>query len=111
MRTLKKLIAISLAFMPIALVTAASAPLSNPISAPDIQTLLKDILQVVIDIGVPVLVMAIIWVGFMFVKAQGKPEEIKTANNAFLWTVIGAGVVLGAKVISEALKATVDKLK
>lgn len=86
------------------------AQLDNPIEAKSIQELLTAILDIVVKLGVTVLVLAIIWVGFMYVKAQGKPEEIKTANNAFFWTVIGAGVVLGAKVIQMALCATITGL-
>jgi len=108
MKKFKRFTAITLAFLPLALVSAVG--LENPINSETIQQLLTAILKIVVEIGVVVLVMAIIWVGFMFVKAQGEPAELEKARKAFLYTVIGAGVVLGAKVIQEAIKATVDKL-
>ncbi len=102
-------------FIPTFFVHGQGSPSDNRITNPlgattTLMQLLLKILDVVVLIGVPVLVMAIIWVGFMYVKAQGKPEDIKTANNAFLWTVVGAGVVMGAKIISLALCSTVHEL-
>jgi len=66
------------------------------------------ILDLIAKIGYPVIVLAIIYSGFLFVKAQGKPEEIKTARNAILWTIIGALVIIGAQAIGYAIKGTVD---
>lgn len=116
-RLYARIIATLLIWLPIALVHADSIPgagggdkIENPLKFKSIQELIKGILDVVVLIGFPILVMVFIWVGFMYVKAQGKPEDIKTANNAFLWTSIGAGVILGAKVISEVLQNTINQI-
>jgi len=93
------------------IVMAQGEGITNPLKAKSIQQLVDLILDVLIKIAVPVLVMAVIWVGFLYIKAQGKPEEITKANSAFFWTVIGAGVVLGAKIISLAIQNTVKDLK
>ncbi len=119
MKILKKISLLLLSFSPTFFVYAqgSDTPLgggtaiTNPLTGiTSITQLLNKILDIVVLIGVPILVMAVIYVGFMFVKAQGEPGELKTAREAFFWTVIGAGVVLGAKVISLAIQSTVTNL-
>lgn len=52
----------------------------------------------------------LIYVGFLFVKAQGKEEELRDARRALLWTVIGALILLGSQAIAMGIKATVEAL-
>lgn len=108
MKFVKKILATLLAFMPMTFVYAEK--LNNPLGETSIQELLSKILDAVVMIGLPVLVMAILFVGFMYVKAQGNPEQLKTAHAAFFWTVIGAFVILGAQLISKALCNTATDL-
>jgi len=68
------------------------------------------ILDLIAKIGYPIIILALIYSGFLFVKAQGKPEELKTARNAILWTIVGALVILGAQAIGYAIKGTIDTL-
>ncbi|MEK7134385.1 MAG: hypothetical protein AAB819_01505 [Patescibacteria group bacterium] len=92
---------------------AIKVTLENPIGAtsPTIQAFLVQALSIVASVGFPVIVLAIIYVGFLFVKAQGNPEEIEKAKSAFLWTVVGAVVVLGAWVIATAIGGTISQLR
>lgn len=85
---------------------------TNPLAgrADSLTELLSVILDAVVRIGVLYVALSIIWVGFKFVQAQGKPEEIKEAKKSFLWTIIGAAVVLGAFVISNVIQGTVTPL-
>src|SRR3989344_5236347 len=86
--------------------------ISNPIGPiNDIQTLIEKILGIVVKIGLPVVALSIIYVGFLFVLARGSEEKLKEAKGAFVYTMIGAAIVLGAFVISSAIKATVDEIK
>lgn len=79
----------------------------NPIDSPNFFALIDKILGVLIDIGIPVLVLFIVYAGFKFVTAQGNEAEITKAKAALLWSVIGGAVLLGAKVIAEVIRATV----
>lgn len=90
--------------------TSAGETLVNPLKVDSLEGLLGLILDAVIQIGTIVLVLAIIWVGFLFVKAQGKPEELAKARQAFIWTIIGGLILLGAKGIMEVIQATVNTL-
>lgn len=69
-----------------------------------------DILKVVTDIGVPIIVLAIVYSGFLFVKAQGNETELTKAKQAFFWTVVGSVVIFGAWVVAEVLSGTIAQI-
>ena len=52
----------------------------------------------------------IIWVGFMFVAAQGNSEKISKARTALLWTIIGGLILIGAQAIALLVQATASSL-
>lgn len=83
-------------------------PLKGINSLPE---LLKAVLDAVVYLGGIVLTIAIIWVGFKFVMAQGNPEKIKEVRNALMWTLIGGLILLGASAISLAIQSTVSSLQ
>jgi|TARA_R110000824_G_scaffold401771_1_gene615540 hypothetical protein len=82
-------------------------PLNNINSLPEF---MNAILDAVVQLGSIVLLLAIVYVGFLFVKAQGKEEEIKSARSALMWTVIGGLILLGAKTIGLVIASTVGAL-
>jgi len=67
--------------------------------------------DIVIPIGAVVVVLAIIFSGFLYVKAQGNPEGLKKAHQAFIWTAVGALVVLGSWAITQTICTTVDNIR
>ncbi len=83
----------------------------NPIpSVSTLSGLIKILLEGVIKVGLPLLVLAIIYCGFLFVQARGNPEEITKAKDALLYTMIGAGVILGSWAIAQLITNTVINL-
>ena len=85
---------------------------SNPlVGVENVQQLITKILNLVVQVGLPIIVLMIIYAGFQYVTARGNPEKIKVAHDTILWTVIGAAIVLGAAVISHAISGTIDTLK
>ena len=73
--------------------------------------LLTSILEnVVMPIVSVVVVIWIIWAGFTYVMAQGNEPEIRKAHQRLLWSLIGAGVLLGAEAISKVVQSTVSSL-
>ncbi len=87
-----------------------ASQISNPIKYDDLMSFINALIEIVIQIGTPILVLAVIYVGFLFVQASGKPEKLNEAKNALVYTLIGAAIVLGAFIISAAIKGTVDQL-
>ncbi len=87
--------------------------LINPIG-PNLDTLedfIVKIIEIVLYIIVPILALMIIYTGFLFVSAQGNPEKLKKAKSALAFTLIGAALILGAFVITSAIKSTVEEIK
>ena len=82
----------------------------DPLNVKTIQELVYNILNTIVVIMFPIMVMMIVYTGFLFVTAQGNPAKITSARTALMWTVIGALVVLGAKALALAIKATVESL-
>ncbi|MEK7088603.1 MAG: hypothetical protein AAB913_00550 [Patescibacteria group bacterium] len=75
-----------------------------------INDFIKILLEGAIKIGMPVITLAVIYSGFLFVSAQGKPESIKKAKDALLYTLIGAAILLGSWAIAQLIADTVKAL-
>jgi len=84
--------------------------ISNPIGPDDIQQLLAVILSAIVQISIPFLVLAIMWVGFLFVAARGNPEKLGQAKQALGYTLLGALIILGAQTLSVVLSGTIRQL-
>ena len=87
----------------------AFAALNNPIQTTDIYQFLQTLLRLVAQIGFPVIVLFLVYVGFLFVAAQGKPDAIKEAREYFFWAVVGGLLILGAYALSKAIEGTVNQ--
>ncbi len=90
---------------------AAATTFTNPLGDITLYDLLIKILNAVIYILFPVIVLMVVYTGFLFVKAQGNPGKISEANKALAFTLIGAVVVLGSKAIALAIEATVKSIQ
>jgi hypothetical protein len=84
--------------------------LVNPLNACSIPQLLGVILEAVVYLGTIILVLMLVYVGFLFVMAQGKPDKLKEARTALLWTVIGGLLLLGAEGLAIVIKSTAEAL-
>jgi hypothetical protein len=89
---------------------SADLTIHNPISATSINGFIKDVLIGLIKIGIPIIAIAIIYSGYMFVTAQGKPGDIEKAKSAFMYTLIGGAILLGAWAIAQLISDTVLSL-
>lgn len=90
-----------------------STGIENPLG-PNLNTIpdfIEALIEIVLVVGIPIVALAIIYTGFLFVKAQGAPEEINKAKKALLYTLVGAILLLGAFVISKAIVKTVDDIR
>jgi len=82
--------------------------IQNPLKADNLTDLTLAIVDVAVKLGSFIAFLALLWVGFQFVVAQGKPEKIADARKHFFYVIIGIAVLLGAKVIIEIIKATLS---
>jgi nitrogen fixation-related uncharacterized protein len=84
--------------------------LKNPLegTVDSIPGFVETLLRIALMIGVPIVALAIIYSGFLFVAAQGNPKKLEEARATFMYTLIGAALVLGAVVIAKAIGGTID---
>jgi hypothetical protein len=84
--------------------------LVNPLGSKTLTALIADLLKIVAQLGAVICVFFIIYSGFLFIKAQGDPGELKTAKSVFLWSVVGTAVLLGASVVADIIIGTVNSV-
>jgi len=82
----------------------------NPLEAESIICFLSDVVDAIVTLSIPVIALAIIYTGFLFVTAGGSDEQLDTAKSAAMYTAIGAGIIIGADVILAVLQNTASGL-
>jgi hypothetical protein len=97
-------------FIPVLIFAQNGLGIENPISATNLWDVVISMVKIVRTIAIPFVVLAIMYTGFLFIKAQGKAEEIASARKAFFWTMIAAFIILSAESLGEMLKNTIIKL-
>lgn len=86
--------------------------LENPFSrGNNLYDFLKAIVvDIMLPLGGVLVVIAIIYTGFLFVTAQGNEEKLKTAKKALTYTVIGSAILLGAWTIALVIENTIGAI-
>lgn len=85
--------------------------IENPLGdKKDLKDIIGIILNSIADIVLPIVIVMVIYSGFLYVIARGKPEAIKDAHKALTWTLVGAAVLLGARLIANVLIDTVSSI-
>jgi hypothetical protein len=92
------------------ILASAAGIVKNPLKADSILALLGEFLDGIVSLGAIALVLAFVWVGFLFVAAQGSDEKLKSARTTLVWTVVGGLVLLGAKLIASVITSTVQSI-
>lgn len=86
--------------------TCPANQLCNPLKVNSIQSVLYLIVDIATYIGVILAVLALIWVGFKFIAAQGNPEKLKEARGFFYAIIIGIAILIGANAIITIIENT-----
>jgi hypothetical protein len=91
-------------FLPL-IAQAQSWTLKNP--TPGGGTTLQEFVLLLLDIvqlvTTPVLVVCLIYGGFLFVSAGGNEDQVSRSKQWMLWSLVGTTIIVGAKVIAQAL--------
>ena len=88
-----------------------TAQIVNPLNVDSITQLLALILDGLILIATPIVVLTVIYAGFLFVSAQGSVDKLEQAKRAITYALLGAVILLGAEAISELIKGSIDSLR
>jgi Type IV secretion system pilin len=88
------------------LVLAQNIGIKNPIEADSIGGIVTSVVRAVRLVAIPFIVLAIMYSGWKYIVAQGKPDKIKDANKILVYTLIGTLIVLSAELISALIGNT-----
>ena len=87
-----------------------AVPLQNPIKYNNFSDFVAAITQTAVQVLMPFVVLAFIYSGFLFVKAQGNPKELEVAQKAIKWSIVGAFILLGAWGFAQIIKTTISTI-
>jgi hypothetical protein len=76
----------------------------------DLQSFVAAFLKAVVQISLPILTLFIVYAGFKFVFARGKPEGLAEAKKNFLYVILGAILILGAWVLATLISTTASQV-
>lgn len=91
----------------------ADGKICNPLANSGINSipeLIKTFLEGALKIGIPIIALAIIYSGFLFVFARGNSEKLTKAKDSLLYTIIGAAILLGSWAIAKMIQVTITGL-
>ncbi|HEY4520159.1 MAG TPA: hypothetical protein VJH33_03990 [Candidatus Paceibacterota bacterium] len=86
--------------------------LQNPLNQTfsSIPSFIAGVLRVIVMVALPLITLAFVYAGFLFVKAQGNSGKLDDAKRNFLYVVMGAILILGAWVLATLIGGTVSQL-
>jgi len=86
--------------------------LDNPVKRiMEPQNLIDLLVTIFQFLGGPVVVIGLIYSGYLLVTAQGDEGKLEDGRKALLWTIVGAAIILGASVIKGVVEGTIQGLK
>lgn len=91
-------------------VPLANVTLKNPIKYDKFSDLVAGVTETAVSVLMPFVVIAFIYSGFLYVKAQGKAKELEEAHKAILWSVVGAFILFGAYAFAQIISTTVGTI-
>ena len=90
--------------------TDGAARIENPAAADSITGFITLAVSKVAEVGLVLLVLAVIYVGFKYVMARGNPKSLEEAHRALLYTFVGGLILIGAELFAKIISATVTGL-
>ncbi len=81
--------------------------LTNPLKSDSIESFLLKIIEVILVFALPIIILYIMYAGYLFVTARGETGQIETARTALLYAVVGGVIVLGAQLIIQVVQGTI----
>jgi hypothetical protein len=74
-----------------------SIDIANPIpSVGSASSLIETVMELVMKIGIPLLVIMVVYSGALYLFARGNPNKIKEAHTALTYTLIGGVILLAS---------------
>lgn len=89
-------------------VSAFEVHIKSHLNASTFEGLILDVLHVLIIIATPIIVLYIIYAGFMYVTARGNVQQTQQATRALMYAIIGGVLILGAVALAEIIENVVE---
>lgn len=89
---------------PVFAVTKLAQP--APGSGATLQDFIAVLIEIIQAIGIPILVVCIIYAGYIIVTAGGNEEKVTKGKTWIFWTLIGAAIIISAQVIANLVYDT-----
>lgn len=92
--------------------TVIDLNIPNPLAGTvdSLPQLFQQIVQIIISVGIPLIAIALVYSGFLFVSARGSDENIKHAKTVFTYAVIGGLILLASWLVAGAVKDALTSL-
>lgn len=91
--------------------TSIKVDLQNPLKVSSVSDVINLIINIATKVGSIIAVLMVMWGGFLFATAGGDTKQRDRAKDTILYAIIGATLLLGANVISQAIQATLNQIK
>ena len=83
--------------------TCPPGQICNPIQLGSFEAVIGAIASLLARVAIPLVSIFFIYAGFLFVTARGNDAKLKSAKDVLYYSVIGALIIVGAKIFAEAL--------
>jgi hypothetical protein len=84
--------------------------IGNPLNANTICDALKIFLNALLTLGVPVMVLFLVYAGFRLVWARGNSKQLQSAKANLWYTILGIGIFMGAWLLGQIIANTLNQL-
>ncbi len=88
-----------------------SFEIKNPLRVDSITEFLVAVIEIILIFATPIIVIYIMYAGFLFVTANGEPDQLEKARNALMFAIIGGVIILGVFLIIEIIQNTLVDIR
>lgn len=84
--------------------------LQNPLKFDTVDRFVEGFLRAIVMIAIPLITIFIVYAGFLFISARGKPGQLNEAKQNFMYVILGAILLLSAWVLATLIGGTIRQL-
>lgn len=91
---------------------ASAQKLVNPLGSKgsSLEQIILSVVNVVQILLIMATVLYLLYAGLMFVTARGEASKLTKARDALLWGMVGAALILAARVLVTTLQSSVNSI-
>ncbi|MFH1766520.1 MAG: pilin [Patescibacteria group bacterium] len=94
---------ISIWLLALPTIVHAQVALTNPLGETDVRVIIGRIIKGALGVSGTLAFLMIIYGGFLWMTAMGKPEQVDKGKKVLTWTILGLVLVAAAYVLTTAV--------